>query len=699
MKALRIIGLFFTIVILSGCTNEDMVDSSNLSGIDGKSTTAIAISLDDLLPVNMNSRAGAIDGLLSKINDLNIRVTTKASANSGEKYTYIYCTPNEIMIDGKSVTSTKTYYIDGNMSYIHCNDIAAVQVTKVQVIANYGKDLYKGENWNSIVENGDNNLSEEYCMMYGETTGSTSNVHIGQGALNCQLFNVKLQRTRAMLTVQLKGDETLKPGVTITPKKISLHNVPTLCNLMLPNKATERTRKDAEVHDINWGAITQGSSAGTHAYGDLPDNFLPLYLFENLQGNTDNSPEQKVAKFPEGCLTVADAKKDKTHSYVEIEAEYRYEENGYLKNSGVIVYRFFLGENDYNDFNVKRNTYYRLTLNLKGFGGASEDGKVEGGKLVVNEEDLSWRVDMDITDWGFEKDAYTFDAHASFGYFEIMGSGWQVTTPNNQEQWVKFYLSTPQSGVNWTENANSKFTVGNEGKLYYYIEPYYYAKYSGRNYNYNTNRTSTVTLTKGGETKTVTFTQYVPIKIEVNSNTIVYMERFEEENRHKWGCVGKAITETLSLAGNNQIVQEYVDFKYVDNSGYNLDNTKRNTLYMYYAALNNNFKSDVHLYCIEKSGKDYMDETKVETLMSSSDENIYCLPSQEIFTAMKNFDFSKLDKGSYEPIWWNEDYWVSNINRNDNTSTYWNGQEYVNGDRNMQKRVRAMYIDYWSNNK
>ena len=41
---------------------------------------------------------------------------------------------------------------------------------------------------------------------------------------------------------------------------------------------------------------------------------------------------------------------------------------------------------------------------LKGFGGAKEDGKVDGnGKLVVNKEDLSWRVDMNTRDWGFEK--------------------------------------------------------------------------------------------------------------------------------------------------------------------------------------------------------------------------------------------------------------------------------------------------------
>lgn len=503
MKALRIIGLFFTIVILSGCANEDMVDSSYLSGIDGKSTTAIAISLDDLLPVNMNSRAGAIDGLLSKINDLNIRVTTKASASSGEKYTYIYCTPNKIMIDGKSVNSTKAYYINDNMSYIHCNDIAAVQVTKVQVIANYGKDLYnKGENWNSIVEDGDNNLSEEYCMMYGETTGSTSNVHNnGQGALNCRLFNVKLQRTRAMLTVQLKGDETLKPGVTITPKKISLHNVPTLCNLMLPNKATERTRKDAEVHDINWGAITQGSSAGTHAYSDLPDNFLPLYLFENLQGNTNNSPGQEVAKYPEGCLTVADAKKDKTHSYVEIEAEYRYEENGYLKNSGVIVYRFFLGENDYNDFNVKRNTYYRLTLNLKGFGGAREDGKVEGGKLVVNEKDLSWRVDMDITDWGFEKGEYDFDAHSELGTINVMGNGWHIENAVDEkgnkvgaQSWVRF--ASPNSSTGWTEPTKVGYELAEGGKIQYYIQPMIFGQDFGENTSIDTHRTITVTVKK-----------------------------------------------------------------------------------------------------------------------------------------------------------------------------------------------------------
>jgi hypothetical protein len=683
MKALRIIGLFFTIVILSGCANEDMVDSSYLSGIDGKSTTAIAISLDDLLPVNMNSRAGAIDGLLSKINDLNIRVTTKASASSGEKYTYIYCTPNKIMIDGKSVNSTKAYYINDNMSYIHCNDIAAVQVTKVQVIANYGKDLYnKGENWNSIVEDGDNNLSEEYCMMYGETTGSTSNVHNnGQGALNCRLFNVKLQRTRAMLTVQLKGDETLKPGVTITPKKISLHNVPTLCNLMLPNKATERTRKDAEVHDINWGAITQGSSAGTHAYSDLPDNFLPLYLFENLQGNTNNSPGQEVAKYPEGCLTVADAKKDKTHSYVEIEAEYRYEENGYLKNSGVIVYRFFLGENDYNDFNVKRNTYYRLTLNLKGFGGAREDGKVEGGKLVVNEKDLSWRVDMDITDWGFEKGEYDFDAHSELGTINVMGNGWHIENAVDEkgnkvgaQSWVRF--ASPNSSTGWTEPTKVGYELAEGGKIQYYIQPMIFGQDFGENTSIDTHRTITVTVKKDdGKTQNITFTQWVPIKFKVNGKT-VFMERFEEEPLQEWGCQNDNL--------KTQVTSSKLGSKVSYNFGTNISTSKDNGNTWY--INDRNLNAPAHIYCYNKSD--------VPGGAAGAIANYYVLPNQETLKAMIEY-FKTNTNSNVEPIKSGEDYWTSSVEETTPTETsFWNGVTQCfekTGNRNLKKRTRAIY--------
>ena len=73
MKALKYIWLFFVVGLLAACTAEDLESSASGGSVDGEAATQIVISRNDLLPVNMNGRAaGGIDGLLSKVNDLNI---------------------------------------------------------------------------------------------------------------------------------------------------------------------------------------------------------------------------------------------------------------------------------------------------------------------------------------------------------------------------------------------------------------------------------------------------------------------------------------------------------------------------------------------------------------------------------------------------------------------------------------------------
>ncbi len=679
MKALKIIWLFCTIGLLSACTADDITESSGSNGKDDDATTAIAISLDNLLPVNMNSRA-TVDDCLSQINDLNIRVTTQSGGSNSEKYIYIYCTRNNISIDGQSYESSKAYYIDGKMNYIHLNDIAAKQVKKIEVIANNGSSLYK-KDWNSVMEKGDNNLTEGYCMMYGETTSSgEENSHTGQGSLNCRKFTVKLKRTRAMITVRLKGSE-LYSGVSITPKKIRLHNVPVQCTLASTNVATAETRTDGEAYDINWGTITSGVTVGAHIENEISDTCLPLYLFENMQGeNKNTSSEQKVIKYPAGCSTVADAKKNKTHSYVEIEAEYRYEVGGNLKNSGTIIYRFFLGKNDYNDFNVERNTYYKLTLNLKGFGGAYEDGKVKDGVLVVNDEDVSWRVDVDIRDWGFEKNEYDFDAHSELGTINVMGDGWQIVGAIDESgesvgsmSWIRF--ASPGTGTGWTEPTNVGYQIAQGGKIQYYIQPMIFTQNFNENTSVDTKRTITVTVKKGSTTQKITFTQWVPIKLSVNGKT-VFMERFEEEPLQEWGCQNENLTDRVISTK----LGKSVSYNLGTNIGASHQNG--NTWYINDRKLN----APAHLYCYNKSD--------VPGGAAGAVATYYVLPDQETLQAMIEYSRNNRE-ANVEPLMIGEDYWTSSVDEDTPTGTrFWNGrtQQFDNTtDRKLVKRTRAIY--------
>lgn len=104
---------------------------------------------------------------------------------------------------------------------------------------------------------------------------------------------------------------------------------------------------------------------------------VSLYMLENLQGSTDRHIDNDSGK-------VFDKEDVRTElcSYIEMELEYISED----KKSGEkgLIYRFYLGE-DRNNFDVRRNTHYHITVTPEN-DGISED---------------SWRVDIsDLTDIG-----------------------------------------------------------------------------------------------------------------------------------------------------------------------------------------------------------------------------------------------------------------------------------------------------------
>lgn len=61
-------------------------------------------------------------------------------------------------------------------------------------------------------------------------------------------------------------------------------------------------------------------------------------------------------------------------------------------------------------------------------GGALEDGHIVGGVLVIDgpTPEVGWRVNLALKNFGFLQDEYNVDAHASFGYVQVLGGGNKV---------------------------------------------------------------------------------------------------------------------------------------------------------------------------------------------------------------------------------------------------------------------------------
>ena len=111
-----------------------------------------------------------------------------------------------------------------------------------------------------------------------------------------------------------------------------------------------------------WPVLMKASGqfpAGAHAE-DAPS----LFLYENMQG-TGKDKRQFVDD--DGLVADRDIVKDNKPygSYVEVEAYYQNLNAGSL-SQGRIVYRFMLGLNVIDDYNVMRNTHYKLTMSFRG---------------------------------------------------------------------------------------------------------------------------------------------------------------------------------------------------------------------------------------------------------------------------------------------------------------------------------------------
>lgn len=574
------------------------------------------------------------------------------------------------------------------------------KVTEIYAIANYNKAITVTtidalKKLQQSATDGQPGKAND-CMMFGSTK---------------QLYNgkISLERTLAMFSVKIDG-KNLNKGVRITPKRISLHNVPTSCFIGKENKIKSdnvSSVAQGQVVDVTsaegWGALTnETKTVGGH---ELEEGTIPMFMFENLQGINDNiRNDQQVIKHPKDHVYTTPSALQKfldegqKYTYILVEAEYYYQDPQDAAKGvhGSINYRFLVGDNIYNDFNINRNTYYQVTLTLKDKGGASEDGKTDSnGDLLINDADVSWRVDMDIEDWGFVKSEFDFDCHADLQTIEILGNSdsWtirQVTLDNKVIQfpnsWVKFYSEKGGYGgsTHWGDPANKEMKYGQNGKLTFYVEPWYYDFTTGDLTSRGSNKRY-VRLeleNEKGNKQYVTFYQWKPIKIA----NLIYMERFEEKSSLSWGY-------------NNTNIS-------LSNFTYGSSISTRLMIWNNALAMYNDKKSEAQIYCIEKGGYSYMQTNNY--IGSPSGTSVeYCLPDQKTLELMVDFfknNNSKItnnpnedgiDGKIYVERMANADYWSVSVPSTNKDQTYIYSKEGVSElvkDRDTKRRARAVYI-------
>lgn len=150
----------------------------------------------------------------------------------------------------------------------------------------------------------------------------------------------------------------LNAGVSVTPTKITLCQVPLTCPYLSDNVPTSTAQILARGDSLyNSGNIITSTDHSTA---------IPLYMYENKQGSNGSNTAQSQKTPAAGKTGLC--------TYLEVTANY-----SSLTTTGVVVYRYYLGTNTLTNFDLTRNTWYQISITYNGNGGITEN---------------SWRVNI-----------------------------------------------------------------------------------------------------------------------------------------------------------------------------------------------------------------------------------------------------------------------------------------------------------------
>ena len=348
MKAIKnIYALFLGLLMLGlgSCMEETEVNGGE-QNVDGLRLSLSVSASDVISPL---TKASATDA--NAISDLNILVYNK---------------DNNRLVKGLYLTGAALngFTVNNNEENKAVNYDIALQngSYRVRVIANAESDL-SAEPFDKI-----DNLSygtlDNLPKMVMSASADDVSVSGGKGSAI-----LSLKRIYAMISVSV-NTSGLKDR-TIKPLKVSLHQVPATGKLFMNNLIPANPSPSDYITEADMIEF----SNPVENVSSMKDNSV-FFMYENKQ--PDGVCLLKDGQYVEAYKTpaslgntpikdVATVETDKTCSYIRVEAEY-----SEMGANGKIVYRFFLGDNAFTNFEVERNAHYNVTLNLTGKGGVDE---------------------------------------------------------------------------------------------------------------------------------------------------------------------------------------------------------------------------------------------------------------------------------------------------------------------------------------
>lgn len=570
------------------------------------------------------------------------------------------------------------------------------EVSEIYLVGNYDQQLdsTKFQHPSDLKSLKIGNISESNflpeCVFFGKAKFKEDLIY-NEGKRKVSVYTAALSRPIAMVSINLE-DHGLHPTVSIRPTEISIHNIPINCRLDSTNvgNSTNIIKAEGKKYSFytDWGILNnQNRYVGSKNLKNEYEGGQVFYVYENVQ-----------QPYPNTSQSEKDLEHRPNATYIKIYADYikiNESDPSKVDLAGTISYRFCLGEDVIKDYSVKRNIHYDITLELKDYGGAGEDGHLDsGGNIVKGEaEEEGWRVDLVLKDRGFDVSSIQLNAGAATGTINVLDGGSRSEAVANfweygklgakTEDWLFIYING-----NWEpiDDDNLQKAIDNK-KIEYYVKPLR-ADASGlfpeKDKPY---RQYELTMKADDNNRDiVTIRQWLPIKLPDASGDLegpLYMDRFENINTLvEWGYnnndLSAAITSPRPEFKNN--------FLFGDN-----DDGLSNTFYLRWGTEQSEIASNI----LEKTG--YDKTTGGLPALNVNQTAMYYIPnSKELKRVMDYVGIINIeDKNRHDPVDKNVDYWSSSVLNEDKLSTlYWDGISKTiksTTDRNSKKRVRYVY--------
>ena len=181
---------------------------------------------------------------------------------------------------------------------------------------------------------------------------------------------IRIPLVRTMARIDLNLDRTkLDSDVSFQVTSVIVGNGPSSVMLFGDSRAESATQIFAG------GFSLDGRQVQALNIDQRPgvSGIVSLYLPENLQGDLLETDDERGKVFTEGSY-------DKVCSYLEIRGSY-HSPSCHTQAGESLIYRFYLGDGPGN-FDVYRNTAYKVTVHLEGTGLGEDGWRVDKSRLI-----------------------------------------------------------------------------------------------------------------------------------------------------------------------------------------------------------------------------------------------------------------------------------------------------------------------------